>query len=627
MDAKINTSSRSLIGCCRLVTHFTHAYFKIPSVDKKFVIEQVAVESTPPNELREFERISSNNIKWILILICCNIAFVFKTGVTMRALHSVINYHDHEGTIKYLGKDLHQFSCVITNCTSIMEGHSLAQDLGAMPLFSICFPFLSKINVPIVLMEDFGMLTFALSAFGVLLTGVLIPALQILSPRSADTIMFLPTPIVVTRMTRDRVIEYLGQVSESYSNFIKLGVSWCRRIDIDSRARCRMGLATEQSYEARMSSEYLDDCMPLVRSSWWRQKLAKIMFFNNILFSSFNFSLILVVVFYINYRGGCKQKLIKQMSWRIQELGCGVWEAEDTNRELIDFVKVANHGFIWPIYSWIETSIVLVAPVLCVAMFVGYIVAVTVELNCWLGELQYQLLLAIEIIEISQLPSFERLNGKNELKTLLMSELRHEFIKKADVLFISQLRRHELVGLDLKSRVARQKYLLSLVEENKIHARTEMEIITKTYVNLRLFILNVSLPTPIISTIIMGAYFLNFGSVIIALLMSRSTKDFTTEQAVVIAFSWMVSNLYVFICANFHAKSKRLHSMIWQLVARISAARGTHIEHLATLWERQVSQLDMDRGLCLKASEFRITYLNMFQMMISTATLLVMATN
>lgn len=60
-------------------------------------------------------------------------------------------------------------------------------------------------------------------------------------------------------------------------------------------------------------------------------------------------------------------------------------------------------------------------------------------------------------------------------------------------------------------------------------------------------------------------------------------------------------------------KSKRLHQLLWSLMAQLSSSKDTRLLHLRVLWLKQVKALDSEGGVVLCAFNVRVTYVNIIQ--------------
>lgn len=72
-----------------------------------------------------------------------------------------------------------------------------------------------------------------------------------------------------------------------------------------------------------------------------------------------------------------------------------------------------------------------------------------------------------------------------------------------------------------------------------------------------------------------------------------------------------------------HQQARKLQKILWSLIARVGDCPDLRMRHLRMLWIKQARSAEMEGGYAFRAFNMRITYVNIIQLMVSTATLLV----
>lgn len=568
-----------------LITRVVFYTFRFPCIRESFINEKIAHPTTPPEELVELLHVSDRNPGLVFLFIIPYTAYFIKEAYIIYRVLAFYDHYEPENNIKKIDDSIYEFTCIRTNCTDLVGPNPKLMAISKIPVFAICNPRLTSFYTPILHIDAVGLLAFTVSAFGVLLIGTIMPLQQILFPANLEPLMFMIAPKSALRLTAEKISKIVHEITNSYKNYIPVPKDWCLSDYVDKKYYAHSGtsgvlagktLAMNQyskpaiEQPGRMEN-FQDDCPPATRTEWWRLKLSWLLFVYDFFCVTTLSIAAAVVLYYIQSNIIAKYDKLAETSMTIRRIGCAIWrvdlyenssdELRENRKTVVDLEMVASKYLRWNAYSLPETSIINIWPLISVFLISGYYFCSILDLNCWLAELHYQLLFALDMSKFDLARQQKRrsydgsLLGEQKLKkrNFDLEVLRKNFIESADMRFILLIRVHKLTQIDFPTFRERQIFLARLVAEEGYGRESLVELLEKIYVNLRQFNRYVRHLAPIMAVLIVATYIINYSLVIIALWYSRNFKNFFVEPLTVGAIGWVISNSFIFFAANFHA--------------------------------------------------------------------------
>ena len=220
---------------CRLFKRFVFYSARFPVFRSEFIRDYVDKPTTAPEELREYVKSSTQTgTGLILLLIALYAVYFLKNCYFIFTAFFEFDHSKPEEEVKLVANEenLRSFACLRTNCSLIRQNSSLGVDLSYLPIFQICHPKLDAWYTPATKLDGFGILAFALSSFGVLILGSMVPVKQFFLAAANDVIMFLVAPNVTMQMAQANLCKLRRDFLLSYENFCELIVYQKHRLRI-----------------------------------------------------------------------------------------------------------------------------------------------------------------------------------------------------------------------------------------------------------------------------------------------------------------------------------------------------------------------------------------------------------
>lgn len=240
---------------------------------------------------------------WHTVLISIAISFwLFHSSVATYLLIAT-NYNNPNENLEHIANGKVKFWCIYTNCSRFIEqsdpikSTSLAQDLLQIPYFSLCHPKIRQISYPSVDSGINGCLLILLISCGTFNYAIVSQIVQFLRPSGDDTILFIAAPDLATKIMRYTMrksyVDLLASMFVYKTNRIKYTME--RRL---LRLRDHFGVIRGSNFrglndnttknqiefenlikahynhgQSDQVDEFIDDCIPLFRTNWWRNRV------------------------------------------------------------------------------------------------------------------------------------------------------------------------------------------------------------------------------------------------------------------------------------------------------------------------------------------------------------------
>lgn len=420
-------------------------------------------------------------------------------------------------------------------------------------------------------------------AFYVSCLAIWCPLWQLIYPTASESLMFMSAPEATRQLMESKCKQFMFDFEASYLNF---GLQrFLRSQSGHGRWKKRLISSHRSSVVFNYTDQSIDDCMPVIRTPWWRFKMVKLFC---ILLVAVSATIGLLVVF------GCKDiyRRIEQNSiiWtemqrHTEHANCRLWHVNEHNHHQLKYFNLSQIDTSWSLYQSVEHHVTMFFPGFSGVML-AYIFYITYsELSCWLAELQAYLLTCLVCCQFRlDRRDWSRQLEFNSLRSdeFNVAKMKFDFSKQVDslggVILVKRLddqtitinseagdaslaRRvsHRLatlsqsLGCRLESNTnADRGHLYGLHERDK-NDDMNVQTLEKVYIQFRLFLDYVAHLSPCMTLFTAIVYSLTYGLVLVSVHYSGQVRVLTIEAIILIAIGSTFANNFVAVAANFHA--------------------------------------------------------------------------
>lgn len=639
----------------RYVKRVLFFYISYPSVDMdKIVGKPEVIEGVPDSEIKECLEVSKRSRGIFLLNITVYALYFIKNNpITTRSLllyHPFISKTSESETLNGSlgnGQSHYQSGCLGTNCTRLTKASSLALDMNRLPELSICRPDVSTFYSPDTYMDSVGLFFLAVVSYQVLVICISLILVQYKFAAGCDTLMFALAPNLTTNQVRDKLKNLVMSFNKSFLNFRPFPAEpyprggssarglrdkvWGLRYQLNA---CSPGRNSDEIQAKEDLRELIEDCLPAIRSKWWSPRLMKL--FLILLVTTFGilFSSAVVLFSFIHVELEWRRETFRTMAEEMREQDCSLWCR--LSGQVQSSVNLGQVYVGWTMFSIMEFMAV-VLPAFCVPiiMVVCFFASIC-ELSCWLAELNMQIALAVELGKF-QRGADRPVEVKCSKKARNVLSSIREIYKQSSYLDLvtpstkplargptkSETRDTELKGVETAYR---ELVLKLMVKRDRYGSESYHELIKRVYISFRLFVDIVNCFSPNIINIVFISLLTNYGTVIGGLWGSREIRDrYNLDPLAVASTAYISSSILILAAAKFHAMARKIHPLLWTLVAQLTDSKDIEIQHVRLLFLKQIRVLDSEGGIALKTYMFRITYVNIIQLWIWTASIMVLS--
>lgn len=531
---------------------YLHSTVRIPHIELEEFEEKRKKNLISPDELDILARLSHNGYR-LHLLIAIYTVYSLKN---IYFVYSWFHIHDRWEPANDVQKfeDHLRLCCIHTNCSIPLAGsRDVADGLSMLPLIENCYPKLASFYPPNKSIGNYGAFMFPIAAFSTILVGIIIPLYCIYHPTKFEFILFAVAPNDVIQTTLARLKNHQEAFAYSIQNFcrITLEKKWRRGLETNHPLLVIQPPVQDQD-RAVEQLNYQLDCLPSVRSYWWRESLAKFFTFGTLV--SLGITLFLCAVIMTSIELGIREKeaYLLSCSKEVREANCSIWAdgIAETDRVSpgLDILGVNN----WSLYSLFE-SLSLVLSLACTILWlISYLYIIILEVNYWLAEIKFQVLIATEIIELNGHPNN---SGSSDAQSFFdMSIVRKEFIANTNLISTAFLINNHIAGSDLTPKIKRQQFVLSLMKAKKCDRNSIVEYLSKTYINLSLlndYPRHLKAVAPIL---LITVYGINYGILLMSLWFSKGVRDFVLVPQITCLIAWLFTNVPLLLVSSFHAR-------------------------------------------------------------------------
>lgn len=407
------------------------------------------------------------------------------------------------------------------------------------------------------------------------------------------------------------------------------------------------------------------DCLPIVRTSWWINRAAKALFW---LWLEVNLTIMaLLTGIYLHTSDvlyDMRHKMAQYDGW-MRRVGCSVWHEHQHQQQqqdpagtsgamipikLADIIILSNvKSYYWMVaFRWLPSMIH--------GCLFTEVIATSFELRCWMYEIKFKLKLAVQFAHQCQMRSAPI--AKNSTDSLVVRNppartnnidfelLRQQLKETTNVRMLIIEGNRPLMSV--RSDLELEKFLFGKLAKRGDCDLDESrlgELMENIYISLRLFICQVDELAPSVRLLCFSMIGATYALLFFGIWISKSSQDTFVVSSVSIITSLTCSMGLIFGAAVFQAhvscclfksgtnlnknchyhhltglaasfnlrKAKKLHPLIWSLLAETSHSIEIRTSHIRALWLKQIEQLEAQGGIAFNYNGLRLSYVNMLQ--------------
>lgn len=693
------------------LTYFAIGYprFKADDVERKFIGPNARLQ-----EIRLFSLFSTklklSHLVWYVLFssIVCRDLFYIQ--------HSLVHFRDisNTTTIKSINRTNLRISseqtfvrigCLETNCKKLSPtSNDIGQDLSYLPLVSICMPSLRPLYTCVHDLDTFGLQAISVGTYFVILFALILPFRVYLCPSWHETSMYSIAPQAILRTNCEFIRRELVGVRRSLINFYQRyvdGDNLSSLLTIDATASVtrhthgrRNGICEamrnsrrysrrvsdfrtklidihrEQCETNRLSADfsslnhqtraYIEDCLPITRTEWWRKMSVQRTCLIFVLIMSMFVGIFALIASALTYLKFIKTHYLIEMDNYIESTNCAVWYTSDSDRftraalrnagplsRLAGAVKLVEFAPAFNTMLFLVVGLIATPLVFSMSLPLSQALICVEELYMRIAEAMSRLQLAIEYtLMLKSIGAdktgtafgndFEFLFHDCEFD-LVRKAMRHNVQHRNGFVYLKSFRRTRTKPLPKLSYdrhwdpLNEDNFVSTFIDSNLAKYGDNLDpylsLMTKTILNIRILIDIIEKSSENLSNMLGVTYALNYGLILINLAYNRkaySSSDSTFPVAVG-CFVYLLVNFIISFASSVQTKSTKVMHLMWQLIAASSDFTDIRVKHMRHLFIKQIAVLSQEGGMPLKAFGIKVTYAHIIEATIWTFTLIVMA--
>ena len=356
--------------------------------------------------------------------------------------------------------------------------------------------------------------------------------------------------------------------------------------------------------------QMVNNCLPLIRSYWWRTHVAVNFAWIIVWFGSFIICVGVGAFSYLQWRISNKVELLRAFAKHMRSNNCSLWTTDTTQHEgsslipIEAIIQLDQLDIRWNWYSLIETLGINFLPGMSITLVFSYYGVILCEIAVWLAEVRLNLLATLVVARFSlgenahltseKMPPALRRTIKSQLEAKLSLHESGGFFKTSNLKrilkeetyfscgfvlssfsadgpatnspnnansasttktrygFINSIRNDRRHQTFLVARALEQNQLASIRDTDYYHM-SNIEMMEQIHVNFRLFVERIHQLTQITIILLSMSYLLNYGLLLIGTLYGQSSGLLNSEPIFSVCFGWSLSSFLIFLAANFHA--------------------------------------------------------------------------
>ena len=629
------------VKTCKLAKWILASILRFPIIDYKEIEAKIVHPGDPSDEVSEYLAVSTKRSGGISLAI-----LTYFSLFVVRYAYSFIHLGSVSGSLNYvLERNIVEYACLATNCSRLSTAGSLKQQLLGLPTCVICHSkWISFFWSPYVNLVPLSVLLNCICCLYMVAANVCLPLSQISLKAGSELMMFIVAPKITSRMFLDKIRNIKLTIEASIINYkqfqdpsFKIKLIQHKATFANERTAMRREWPVvdmiNKENQLNICNEYFEDCLPAVRTEWWRLKAASIHYYLQCLFLFLQVSVGGFIVVHLERYVDLVYQMILEFSQYMRSVGCTIWLRDDPAKRPIDLDQV---DIFWNSFSLPDVLIAVTLTVNLIGAIFFSMYIIMCELITWRRELIRHIMLSIEftrLMDCITLGSQAKITSFGAHTKYRMAHMRDQFISDTSYglfyMITKNLGSHNhQVGLErVQTRQAYRRWALTiLAQEGPMHlVETQVIMVEKLYISLRLFMGIVDMYSPNVAVIILFVNFATYGMTAIAIFLNSKFKNHHSGYSYLISFLVISQFAIVGAVANFHAKARQLQMLLWTLVAELAHSREVRINHMRSLFMKQAHSIDRQGGIALNALNFKVTYVNVAQVSAFSATLLGLA--
>lgn len=539
-------------------------------------------------------------------------------------------------------------SCLVTNCSAFRENSTLEKDIHLLPLFIICYPKFSGYVNFLKYCEPLGSMMILSGTSVCIICGILLPATLIIftHPIHLDMFIYIFMPNLCRSFWQHKIKQQMNVFHESVENFhtnmkLRSEREQLNR-DYHHRYRDRSSMTnrltgpeypvdTRNEHEMGRGMELGLDCtdnyLPVIRTSWWRPYLLEsfssrliVFCFYGILTSAIVFGFLLSNILDRSYTH-------RDYAHYMQSTGCNLWTirtGDDADHggstSYMELMYLDEFEISLNIFDILD-DVVGFSPFLpSVGIFIIYW-TMTCELDYWSMELRHLLETAVQLMATQNGHQQQQSPGSPTRSIwspamggflLDFSRERFKLTHRTEWRLVYQ----SFQPVKPEDQDTYQRLMKSKIE-SRFHNQQQQanfgDFLRHIYISFRLFEDYARECSQNMMPLIFIVYLLGAGQVLVCLLHSRCMNQFQVFHFCNLVGPILMIILVIILMSNFHAKARQLEPLVWSLLANMDSCRDLELEHLRSLWCKQMTSLNFDGGVHLSLASIRVTYVNIIQ--------------
>lgn len=616
-----------------LILHLTYYLFGFPSHTNEMVQSQILKTYVLKNELDIYLKYTSKlEVRQFVLptfgmILIVKHLFYFEYVITTLSIFRKTRLNISKAAQTNIG-------CISTNCTS-------KEELYALPIFSLCKPHLRQFYTPLIDLHNFGILFLSLVTCFVLLIGVILILYTHFVPRSSETFMFAVCPISVRNSNRYCVKKYLVDAYESLINYCNIKANQirfshiARTGELNSELKVKaqieqlsatISMGIDRSSELRNDyykldctmTDFVDDCITLVRSYIWNSVLKSRFVITTILL----FTVILCAFIGTLYLFWIMM-LLSRLKFRLlsesfRNKNCLIWLTNSApSINVLDVDEVEPK---WYLVGLFDVLIVLVpVGVISTLNIAGFYINVD-DINCHIKDVIARTRVMINLTDVFILVERHELkDSKTHLSINRKANYSFEPVRK---LLYKQFTNQE-TGKLVSTKLNHISY--EVIESEGINMDSYCDMLTKIYVSIRLVMDQFKTDSRVMCEVLIFISVFNFVSISLMLFYNKLFEETSFLPISIVATLVTTNSALIIQASALQTRSRTLMLLIWRLIALTSDMKHIRVRHMRSLLIKQLELLARSDGLKLAAYGISITKSTIIKLVLWSSTLIVIS--
>lgn len=564
----------------------------------------------------------------VLWMICSCIVVIKNVSGLIYVLAALGDYKTYV-VMNYLkGNDygLTRFDCITTNCSMHKLNHALTNGFSTMPVFTICQPQLKPYFNPLIGVHSHGIIVHFIWTYLMSLMGLMLPIFLHYRPQSSDLLMFVAAPNSYRFRLISKVELLVSQISLSQVNYLKIlldkGIIKERGVRLNfSWDQIALGPPEEDPNKERLvlqSSEqettnFIDDCLPLVKTEWWRLIVARQIFALTCFTLYYCFFIYIGGMIDMQIRMNSLSRQLISLLDMTQKSGCSLWLFGE---DKFDMDLIYNAVPSWNLITLVET-IVVATPIFTVLSVTSIHLLISLkEISAWVAEVLDQTRVAIGIIECRRANEFEVDVDEKRTQSVsaTFSELKELHKKAVETWFGVRFSRQFIRRCLNENKIANDLIVYNLMSSCCSGKRSHVEIMKKILISIRMLNEHVQQSSKDLSFILAYLYIVNYGCIIILVFVNKKFDNANLLPLVFVFGAASLINILTIIASNIQAQSRHLIDLMWSVIANSTHFKDVQTRHLRQLWIRLACSLTQTNGITVNVFGLSLRYASLFEL-------------